>query len=74
MRHAGYSLLELVVLTALIATVTAVAIPNVLATVNDSRTVGAARYISAQLQLVRMEAVARSADAGLKFLRLPDGY
>lgn len=74
MRDGGYSLVELVFVAALIGTVSAVALPGVLATVDDSRAIGAARYLSSRLQRARMEAVMRSADVALKFVQTPAGY
>ena len=61
-------------MAALIATVSAVSVPPMLATIDDARTYGAARYLSTRLQHVRMEAVRRSADVGMKFSALPTGY
>ena len=74
MRHTGYSLVELVFVTALIGTVSAVAVPGILATIDESRAIGATRYLSTRLQHVRMESVARSVDVGLKFVEASDGY
>jgi prepilin-type N-terminal cleavage/methylation domain-containing protein len=66
--EAGYSLPELLVVTALIGTVSAVAIPGLLAGIDESRAIGAARYVATRLQQARMEAVARSADVGIRFV------
>ena len=74
MRAAGYSLLELVFVAALIGTVSAVALPGILATVDDARAIGATRYLSTRLQQARMEAVMRSVDVGLKFAGPAGGY
>ncbi len=70
----GHSLVELVCVTALIATVSAVTLPGALATIDESRAIGAPRYVSARLQRARMEAVARSADVGLKFVQASGSY
>ena len=70
----GYSLVELMFATALVATMSALTVPGVLATIDDMRTIGAARYMSARLQRARMEAVARSASVALRFVQTPDGY
>jgi len=59
---------------ALMATVGAVAMPGITATIDDSRAIGAARYLSARLQHARMAAVARSAAVGVKFVDEGDGY
>lgn len=63
----GYSLVELMVVAGLIATATAVAVPQTLAALDDSRTRGAARYVATRLQRARMDAVMRSVNVGLKF-------
>src|SRR5205807_4263125 len=73
-RQAGYTLVELTVVAALIATVSAVSVPPLLATIDDARTYGAARYLSTRLQHVRMEAIRRSADVGIKFTASLNGY
>jgi type II secretory pathway pseudopilin PulG len=70
----GHSLVELVCVTALIATVSAVTLPGALATIDESRAIGATRYVSGRLQRARMEAVARSADVGLKFVQASGSY
>jgi type II secretory pathway pseudopilin PulG len=64
---AGYSFVELLFVIGLLATLSVIAVPATLAGLDDSRTVGAARYIAARLQRARMEAVMRSADVGVRF-------
>ena len=70
----GYSLMELMLVLGIVATVSGAAAPGLLATIDDSRTLGAARYLSAKLQRVRMEAVLRSSNAGLRFSTGAAGY
>jgi type II secretory pathway pseudopilin PulG len=70
----GYSLVELLFAAGLIATISAVAIPQLAAGIDEFRTAGAARYISTKLQRTRMEALARSADVAMQFTRTPHGY
>lgn len=70
----GYSLVELVFAVALVATMSAVTVPGALSAIDDLRTVGAARYVSARLQRARMEAVSRSASVALRFVQTPNGY
>lgn len=70
----GYSLLELVFVIGLGITVTAAAVPQVLAGIDDFRASGAARYLSARLQRARMEAVMRSTPVAMHFLQTPGGY
>ena len=70
----GYSLLEVVFVAGLGITLTAVAVPQYLAGIDDFRASGAARYLSARLQRVRMEAVMRSTSVAMKFAETPGGY
>ena len=70
---AGYSFLELMFVLGLVATLSAIAVPQTLASLDDSRTLGAARYLATRLQRARMEAVMRSASVGLKFTSV-DGH
>ena len=58
----GYSLIELTIVVGLIATLSAITAPPLLTNLDDFRTAGAARHLSARLQAARMEAVLRSAD------------
>lgn len=64
---AGSSLAELMFAVALGVTITAIAVPAILAGLDDVRTGGAARYLAGRIQLLRMEAVKRSADVGMLF-------
>jgi type II secretory pathway pseudopilin PulG len=73
-RARGYSLLEVVFVAGLGITMTAVAVPQYLAGVDDFRASGAARYLSARLQRARMEAVMRSTAVAMKFAETPEGY
>lgn len=70
----GYSLLDVVFVAGLGITLTAVAIPQYLAGIDDFRASGAARYLSARLQRARMEAVMRSTSVAMKFAKTADGY
>src|ERR1041384_2835252 len=51
----------------LVATLSAIAVPQARAGLDDSRTLGAARYIASRCQRARSEAVTRSAEVGLRF-------
>lgn len=73
-RANGYSLLDLMVVLWLVGTITAISIPQMLAALDDYRTYGAARYMASRLQEARMEAVARSAHAGLRFASVGESY
>src|SRR5205823_10155136 len=73
-RDDGYTFVELAVVTALIVTISAVAMPSLLVTIDDARAVGATWYLSTRLQRARMEAIMRSADVGFRITQTPDGY
>jgi type II secretory pathway pseudopilin PulG len=64
--HSGYTIVELLFVLGTVATLSSVAVPPVLAGLDDFRTAGAARHIAARLQRARMDAVVRSADVGLQ--------
>lgn len=70
----GYSLVELVCVMAIVGTLSAMTVPGFLATLDDLRAMGAARYVAARLQRARMEAVARSSNVALQFVSTADGY
>lgn len=70
----GYSLIELVFAMALIATVSGVAVPELLTGLDDHRTSGAARYLSARVQRTRMEAITRSKEVALRFAEVDGRY
>lgn len=67
----GYSLLELMMVVALGATLSAAAVPEYLSALDDIRARGAAHHLSARLQRARMEAVRRSAMVGLQVTQTP---
>jgi hypothetical protein len=71
---AAFSFLEVLFVLGAAATVTGVAVPETLATLDDSRTLAAARYVSVRLQRTRMEAVSRNGSAALRFSRTSDHY
>jgi type II secretory pathway pseudopilin PulG len=70
----GYSLVEVMFVAGLIATVSAMAIPQVATGLDEFRTAGAARYVSTRLQRARMEAVGRSVDVAMQFTQATNGY
>jgi prepilin-type N-terminal cleavage/methylation domain-containing protein len=70
----GYSLLELIMVLALSVTLSAAAVPEYLATVDDARASGAAHHILGRLQRARMEALLRSAMVGIQFTQTAGGY
>jgi type II secretory pathway pseudopilin PulG len=63
---AAFSLIELVFVLGLAATLGAFAIPLSLASLDDVRAAGAARYVSARLQQARMEAIVRGSATALR--------
>jgi prepilin-type N-terminal cleavage/methylation domain-containing protein len=63
----GFSLLELLLVISIGAIAALVAIPGFAAAMDDYRTLGAARYMSSQFHRTRAEAVARSANAAVRF-------
>jgi len=70
----GYSVLELMFVTALIVTLSAIALPQAVAGLDDFRAAGATRYLSSRLYRARMLAVMRSRSVALQFSRTPSGY
>jgi prepilin-type N-terminal cleavage/methylation domain-containing protein len=70
----GYSLVEVACAVAILATLGSIAIPPMLATVDEFRTSGAARHVAARLQRARMDAVLRSASVGLQVTQTGAGY
>jgi prepilin-type N-terminal cleavage/methylation domain-containing protein len=69
----GYSLLELMMVVGLGATLSAAAVPEYLTALDEVRASGAARHVSARLQRARMEALRRSAMVGLQFTQTAGG-
>ena len=70
----GYTVVEFLFVVGMTATLGSVAVPQVLTGLDDFRTAGAARHISARLQRARMDAVVRSADVGLLVTQSAAGY
>ena len=70
----GYSLVELLFAVAVGVTMSAAAVPQLLTGLDDARTAGAARYVSARFQRARMEAVLRSASVAVVFAQDAGGY
>lgn len=64
---AGYTLIELIFVVALTGLLAAMAVPQGMAGIERSRTLGAARYLAGRLALARTHAVARSANEALLF-------
>jgi hypothetical protein len=58
----------------LVVTVSGMAAPQLLSGLDDYRAAGAARYISARMQRARMDAVMRSSEVAIQFIRAGSGY
>jgi prepilin-type N-terminal cleavage/methylation domain-containing protein len=70
----GYSLLELLLVIAIISVLAGISVPQLLATLDDYRASGAARYLSTRIQRTRMEAIHRSTAVAVQFLQDTNGY
>jgi Tfp pilus assembly protein FimT len=64
---AGYTLMELMFATGLFVLLAGIAVPQVLAGLDRSRTHAAARFLAARMALARAAAVTRSATVALRF-------
>jgi prepilin-type N-terminal cleavage/methylation domain-containing protein len=73
-RCAGYTLIELMVVVAVIATLACVALAQARASIDHSRGHAAARYLASRLSLARTQAVARGVAIGLRFEQVPGGF
>jgi prepilin-type N-terminal cleavage/methylation domain-containing protein len=70
----GYSLLEVLLVLALITVLAGTAIPLALSSLDQSRAAAAATYVCGKLIEARWEAVKRSSSVGVQFLQKDDGY
>jgi hypothetical protein len=68
------SLIEVVFVAGVAATIGAVAIPSMLSGLDEFRTLGAVRYVSSRLQQTRMEAVVRTANTAIRFTQVGEAY
>jgi len=75
-RHAasGFTGLEVLFAVALLVTVSSISVPPVIRALDDYRAAGAARYVAARLQRLRMEAILRSTEVGMKFSGTAGSY
>jgi len=71
---AGFSLLELLLVTSIIATLSMVSIPLTAATLDEVRTAMAARYLEGRIMNARMTAIRRSTKVALRFEAVDDDY
>ena len=73
-RNSGFTLLELLLATSIIATLTVMAIPQGLRAAGDLRTREAAQYVARRLLSARFQAIKRSAAHGFRFEPVGDDY
>ena len=73
-RAAGYSLIELVFALGLMVTLAGIAIPQILAALDDFQAYGAVRYMSGRLHQARMTAVTRSVNTAMRFRSTERSY
>jgi type II secretory pathway pseudopilin PulG len=71
---AAFSLIELLFVLGVAATLTAGAAPALSAGLHEMRAAGAARYVSARLQQARLRAITRSRDVALEVRHDSTGY
>ena len=67
LEHRGFTLVEMLFVLGVAATLSGMALPPVVRVLEDYRIAGAARYVAACLQRARMEAVRRSANVAVRF-------
>jgi type II secretory pathway pseudopilin PulG len=70
----GYSLVEFVFVTGLMATLSAVAFPELQTALDDHRAAGSVRYLTTRLARARMDAIVRSSDVAVRFSKDAQGW
>jgi prepilin-type N-terminal cleavage/methylation domain-containing protein len=70
----GYSMIELMCVLGVAATVAGIAVPQGRWALDAARTLGAVRYLTSRIHQVRMEAVTGSRSAGLRFATSGSSY
>ena len=65
----GFSLLELILVLALLVLTAAMALPSILGGLDAARALAAARHLAALVRLTRVQAATRSGHVGLRFER-----
>jgi len=73
-RVPGFTIIELLFTLAIASTLTAIAVPQGLRTLDDFRARSAARYLAARLADARIRAIKRSYAVGLRFLPASPDY
>jgi prepilin-type N-terminal cleavage/methylation domain-containing protein len=70
----GYTLIELLLATSLIATLAGISVPLASGTVDALRASGAARHMAARIATIRLDAVRRATTVALRFDRQGSDY
>ena len=70
---AAFSYIEVLFVAGIAATVGGAAVPQILATLEDSRSIAAARYLATRLQRTRLEAIAANASTAFRVTQTADG-
>jgi len=70
---AGYSVVELLFAGAIMATMSAIAVPQSLAAIDRARAMSAARFLASRMAVARSQAVMRSTHVALRFEDGPSG-
>jgi len=73
-KRSGFTLIELTVVIALLAILTAVCVPNFLSWLPKYRLKRAARDLYSNLQLAKMSAIRANKDCMVKYYKNPDRY
>ena len=68
-RRLGFTLVETLIVIAILITVVGIGLPQLLTAIDEYRTASAARYLAARFRLSRMDAVRRSATVAVRFER-----
>jgi type II secretory pathway pseudopilin PulG len=71
---AAFSLIELIFVMGLAATLTGIAVPQTTRALDDLRAAGAARYVAGRLQLARTDAVSRTRNTAMQFAATGSTY
>ena len=74
MGRAGFTLIEVIFVMAVIVILAGMAVPQTMASVDRSRAWAATRYLASRMALARMQAVGRSATVGLRFADLEGAF